>query len=88
MNLPFELINHILSFRPTHPTAHLIKSEVQRYNNDDCYYTYESINPYDFSYTHKTKFSFDKYMFHRFEDEKDFEYTMKMLKTDYMRERE
>ena len=25
MNLPFELINHILTFRPTHPTAKLIK---------------------------------------------------------------
>ena len=30
-SLPMELISHILSFRPTHPTASMLKYEISRY---------------------------------------------------------
>lgn len=31
MKLPIEIVDHILSFRPTHPTAHLIRATHQEY---------------------------------------------------------
>jgi hypothetical protein len=33
-NLPFELINHILTFRPIHPIAKLLKEEIEEFKED------------------------------------------------------
>jgi hypothetical protein len=37
MNLPMELINKILCFRPTHPIAKLIKLKIETYLSDHDY---------------------------------------------------
>ena len=37
MNMPLELINHILSFRPIHPTAKLIKQVYDKYMEHECW---------------------------------------------------
>ena len=39
--IPIELVNHILSFRPRHPNAYLIKEFKESYLNKNCrYYNY------------------------------------------------
>jgi len=35
MNLPVELINHILSYRPCHPVAQLIKTKIEEYYEEE-----------------------------------------------------
>ena len=34
MKLPFEIINNILSYRPTHDIANIIKKKIKYYHND------------------------------------------------------
>ena len=38
MNFPIELINHILSYRPCHPNAVLIKQKIKIYYEKDIDY--------------------------------------------------
>ena len=43
MNLPIELMNHILSYRPCHPVAVLMKQKLKTYYEKDMDY-YEQFN--------------------------------------------
>jgi len=75
MNLPIELINRILSYRPCHPTAVLMKQKIKIYYEEDLDYYGQFSKQFIYSaflvdevksfrvFVHKIK-SFQEWSFH------------------------
>ena len=61
MNLPIEIINHILSYRPCHPVALMIKNKIAEYYEEDLDY-YRQYNDIRQLYIHEFK-SFKEWAF-------------------------